>query len=77
MIHEPIESCAGRTPLMAPSRQFPPPGPAVAAKLEMLNPSGSMKGRSVSYILSWVNQYINELNWRAHFPEAPTELTSP
>jgi len=51
LIHESIVSCVGRTPLIALSRQFPPPGPAVAAKLEMLNPSGSMKDRSASHIL--------------------------
>jgi cysteine synthase A len=32
-------------------RQFPPPGPPVLAKLELMNPSGSMKDRSAAYIV--------------------------
>jgi cysteine synthase A len=32
-------------------RQFPPPGPTVIAKLELMNPSGSMKDRSAAFII--------------------------
>ncbi|HKN38323.1 MAG TPA: 2,3-diaminopropionate biosynthesis protein SbnA [Acidimicrobiia bacterium] len=44
-------ACVGRTPLVELGRQFPPPGPTVIAKLELMNPSGSMKDRSAAYII--------------------------
>jgi N-(2-amino-2-carboxyethyl)-L-glutamate synthase len=51
LVYESIVSCVGRTPLVELRRQFPPPGPVVMAKLELMNPSGSMKDRSACYIV--------------------------
>jgi len=51
MLYTSVVACVGRTPLVELRRQFPPPGPAVIAKLELMNPSGSMKDRSAAYIL--------------------------
>ncbi|HZQ79373.1 MAG TPA: 2,3-diaminopropionate biosynthesis protein SbnA [Acidimicrobiia bacterium] len=51
MLYTSVVACVGRTPLVELRRQFPPPGPAVIAKLELVNPSGSMKDRSAAYIL--------------------------
>src|SRR5919108_4027271 len=51
MLYTSVLACVGRTPLVALGRQFPPPGPAVIAKLELMNPSGSMKDRSAAYII--------------------------
>jgi N-(2-amino-2-carboxyethyl)-L-glutamate synthase len=51
MLYSSVTACVGRTPLVALGRQFPPPGPTVVAKLELLNPSGSMKDRSAGYII--------------------------
>lgn len=51
MLYSSVVACVGRTPLVALDRQFPPPGPAVIAKLELVNPSGSMKDRSAAYIV--------------------------
>ena len=51
MLYSSVAACVGRTPLVALGRQFPPPGPTVVAKLELLNPSGSMKDRSAAYII--------------------------
>lgn len=51
MLYSSVAACVGRTPLVALGRQFPPPGPAVVAKLELMNPSGSMKDRSAAYII--------------------------
>ena len=51
MLYTSVVACVGRTPLVELRRQFPPPGPAVIAKLELVNPSGSMKDRSATYIL--------------------------
>jgi 2,3-diaminopropionate biosynthesis protein SbnA len=44
-------ACVGRTPLVALGRRFPPPGPTVIAKLELMNPSGSMKDRPAAFIV--------------------------
>ena len=52
MLYSSVVACVGRTPLVQLGRQFPPPGPTVVAKLELMNPSGSMKDRSAAYILS-------------------------
>ena len=52
MLYNSVVACVGRTPLVQLGRQFPPPGPTVVAKLELMNPSGSMKDRSAAYILS-------------------------
>jgi len=51
MLYSSVVACVGRTPLVALGRQFPPPGPTVIAKLELMNPSGSMKDRSAAYIV--------------------------
>jgi 2,3-diaminopropionate biosynthesis protein SbnA len=51
MLYSSVVACAGRTPLVALGRQFPPPGSTVIAKLELMNPSGSMKDRSAAYIV--------------------------
>src|SRR5687767_6904491 len=51
MLYTSVLACVGRTPLVVLGRQFPPPGPTVLAKLELMNPSGSMKDRSAAYIV--------------------------
>ncbi len=51
MLYTSVLACVGRTPLVDLGRQFPPPGPTVIAKLELMNPSGSMKDRSAAYIV--------------------------
>src|ERR671919_648992 len=51
MLYTSVLACVGRTPLVVLGRQFPPPGPTVIAKLELMNPSGSMKDRSAAYIV--------------------------
>jgi cysteine synthase A len=51
MLYSSVVACVGRTPLVTLARQFPSPGPAVIAKLELMNPSGSMKDRSAAYII--------------------------
>src|SRR2546423_564384 len=50
MLYRSVMACVGRTPLVELGRQFPPPGPTVIAKLELMNPSGSMKDRSAAHI---------------------------
>lgn len=51
MLYSSVAACVGRTPLVTLGRQFPPPGPTVIAKLELMNPSGSMKDRPAAYII--------------------------
>jgi 2,3-diaminopropionate biosynthesis protein SbnA len=51
MLYRSVVACVGRTPLVELGRQFPPPGPTVIAKLELMNPSGSMKDRSAAFIV--------------------------
>jgi 2,3-diaminopropionate biosynthesis protein SbnA len=51
MLYTSVLACVGRTPLVVLGRQFPPPGPTVIAKLELMNPSGSMKDRSAAFIV--------------------------
>src|SRR5437764_2558113 len=51
MVYSSVVACVGRTPLVELSRQFPPPGPTVIAKLELMNPSGSMKDRAAAFIV--------------------------
>jgi cysteine synthase A len=51
MVYSSVVACVGRTPLVELRRQFPPPGPTVIAKLELMNPSGSMKDRSAAFIV--------------------------
>jgi cysteine synthase A len=51
VIHDSVTDCVGGTPLVRLSRLFPQPGIEVLAKLEMLNPGGSVKDRSARYIV--------------------------
>jgi N-(2-amino-2-carboxyethyl)-L-glutamate synthase len=51
MLYSSVLACVGRTPLVILGRQFPPPGATVIAKLELMNPSGSMKDRSAACIV--------------------------
>src|SRR5947199_2983547 len=51
MLYSSVVACVGRTPLVELGRQFRPPGATVIAKLELMNPSGSMKDRSAAYIV--------------------------
>jgi len=51
MIHESIVSCIGQTPLVALKRLFPSQGQEVIAKLEFLNPGGSVKDRPARFIV--------------------------
>ena len=51
MLYDSVVDCIGHTPLVRLSRCFPQPGPEVLAKLEMLNPCGSMKDRPARYII--------------------------
>lgn len=50
-IHDSIASCVGNTPLVRLARCFPFPDREVIAKLEMLNPVGSMKDRPARHII--------------------------
>ncbi|SNR35462.1 2,3-diaminopropionate biosynthesis protein SbnA [Actinomadura mexicana] len=51
MIHESVLGCIGRTPIVALRRLFDEPGVEVLAKLEMLNPGGSVKDRPARHII--------------------------
>ncbi|WP_257462666.1 2,3-diaminopropionate biosynthesis protein SbnA [Archangium lipolyticum] len=52
MIHESVASCIGKTPLVHLRRLFPSErGPSVIAKLEFLNPGGSVKDRPARFIV--------------------------
>src|SRR5579885_810356 len=51
MIHPSVVDCIGHTPLVYLDRLFPQPGVRVIAKLEFLNPAGSMKDRSARFII--------------------------
>lgn len=51
MIHESIVHCIGQTPLVYLRRLFPQQGLEVIAKLEFLNPGGSVKDRPARYII--------------------------
>lgn len=46
-----VLDCVGHTPVVALHRLFPEPGVEVLAKLELMNPGGSMKDRSARYIV--------------------------
>lgn len=50
-IHDSLTSCIGNTPLVRLSRCFPDSEREVIAKLEMLNPAGSMKDRPARFII--------------------------
>lgn len=51
MIHDSVLSCVGGTPIVRLSRLFPQPDVEVLAKLEFLNPGGSVKDRSARFII--------------------------
>ena len=51
LIHDSVLDCVGSTPLVRLDRCFPEPHAEVVAKLEMLNPGGSMKDRPARYIV--------------------------
>ncbi|MGH3870663.1 MAG: 2,3-diaminopropionate biosynthesis protein SbnA [Pseudonocardiaceae bacterium] len=46
-----VLECIGNTPLVRLNRLFPQPGVEVLAKLELMNPGGSMKDRPARYII--------------------------
>jgi N-(2-amino-2-carboxyethyl)-L-glutamate synthase len=51
MIHNSVVSCIGRTPLVYLHHLFPQQGIDVIAKLEFLNPGGSIKDRIALFII--------------------------
>lgn len=51
MIHESIAECIGWTPVVRLKRLFPQTNLDVIAKLEFLNPGGSVKDRSARFII--------------------------
>lgn len=51
MTYDSVLDCVGSTPLVRLRRCFPQPDMEVLAKLEMLNPCGSMKDRPARYII--------------------------
>jgi N-(2-amino-2-carboxyethyl)-L-glutamate synthase len=51
-IRDSVLDCVGATPLVALTRLFPDTGVEVLAKLELMNPGGSMKDRSARYIVA-------------------------
>ncbi|SFP50896.1 cysteine synthase A [Amycolatopsis arida] len=50
-VRDSVLDCVGGTPVVALRRLFPDPDVEVVAKLELMNPSGSMKDRSARYIV--------------------------
>ncbi|WP_199431441.1 2,3-diaminopropionate biosynthesis protein SbnA [Qaidamihabitans albus] len=50
-VGESVFDCVGNTPVVALRRLFPGPDVEVVAKLELMNPGGSMKDRSARYIV--------------------------
>lgn len=50
-VHESVFDCVGNTPVVALRRCFPDPAVEVLAKLELMNPGGSMKDRSARHII--------------------------
>jgi 2,3-diaminopropionate biosynthesis protein SbnA len=51
VIHDSVISCVGSTPMVRLDRCFPTSEAEVLAKLEMLNPGGSMKDRPARFIV--------------------------
>jgi N-(2-amino-2-carboxyethyl)-L-glutamate synthase len=51
VIHDSVIGCVGSTPMVRLNRCFPEPDVEVLAKLEMLNPGGSMKDRPARFII--------------------------
>ena len=59
MIHDSIISCVGRTPLVYLRRLFSKQGLDIVAKLEFLNPGGSIKDRPARYIIEqWLQEEV-------------------
>ncbi|MGW3472289.1 2,3-diaminopropionate biosynthesis protein SbnA [Saccharopolyspora sp. NPDC000995] len=50
-VAESVFDCVGNTPVVALNRLFPEPDVEVIAKLELMNPGGSMKDRSARHIV--------------------------
>ncbi|MEU5845292.1 2,3-diaminopropionate biosynthesis protein SbnA [Saccharopolyspora shandongensis] len=50
-VAESVFECVGNTPVVALNRLFPEPDVEVIAKLELMNPGGSMKDRSARHIV--------------------------
>jgi 2,3-diaminopropionate biosynthesis protein SbnA len=50
-VYDSVFHCVGNTPLVALRRLFPTPAVEVIAKLELMNPGGSMKDRPARYIV--------------------------
>ncbi|ASR38305.1 2,3-diaminopropionate biosynthesis protein SbnA [Prauserella marina] len=50
-IGDSVFDCVGNTPVVALNRLFPDHGVEVIAKLELMNPGGSMKDRTARYIV--------------------------
>lgn len=51
MIYDNIASCIGNTPLVRLSRVFPQKNATVLAKMELMNPGGSIKDRPAKHML--------------------------
>jgi 2,3-diaminopropionate biosynthesis protein SbnA len=51
VIHDSVLDCVGNTPVVALRRLFADPGVEVVAKLEFLNPGGSVKDRPAMHII--------------------------
>jgi cysteine synthase A len=51
MVHDSVLDTIGRTPLVRLRRLFPPPLPETVAKLELLNPGGSVKDRPARFMV--------------------------
>jgi len=51
MIYESVNRCIGHTPLVSLNRLFPADSLKIIAKLEFLNPSGSIKDRVAQFIV--------------------------
>ncbi len=50
-LHDSVLACVGNTPMMTLNRLYPQPDVEVIAKLEFMNPGGSMKDRPARYIV--------------------------
>lgn len=50
-VHNSVFDCVGNTPVVSLSRLFPQADVEVIAKLEMMNPGGSMKDRPARYVI--------------------------
>lgn len=51
MIYDNVASCIGNTPLVRLSRVFAGKSVTVLAKMELMNPGGSIKDRPAKYML--------------------------